>query len=64
MHGLAREAVQHQVGRVAVAEAEDVADHRHDGERAREVGAPLQPLFGGGRLGPQHAREMTRVDPS
>ena len=29
---LAREAVQHQVGGVAVAQPEDVPDHRHDGE--------------------------------
>jgi hypothetical protein len=40
---LARAAVEHQVARVPVAETENVADHRHDGERARAVGAAVQP---------------------
>ena len=53
---LARVAVQHQVGRVAVAEPEDVADHRHDRERARVVGAPEQPVLGVARAQPEHLR--------
>lgn len=41
----AADPVHHDVGQVAVSEAEDVADCAVDGQRSREVGALLQPGF-------------------
>ena len=55
---LARDAVQHQVARVPVPEPEDVPHHRHHGQRARVVGAPLEPGFGRFGFQPQHAVEV------
>jgi len=55
---LARQTVEHQVGRVAVAEAENVADHAHDGERTREVGPALEPRLRRRRLHPEHAVQV------
>src|SRR5690554_1439827 len=40
---LARDAVEHEVRRVAIAETEDVPDHRHDAQGPRVVRSPLQP---------------------
>mmetsp|Transcript_31785 Transcript_31785/g.69550 ORF Transcript_31785/g.69550 Transcript_31785/m.69550 type:complete len:207 (-) Transcript_31785:165-785(-) len=55
---LPREAVQHQVRRMPISEPEDVADHAHHGERAREVAPSLEPRLGRGRLHPQHAVQV------
>ena len=44
---LARAPIEHQIARVPIAEAENVADHRHDGEGARAVGAAVQPYLRG-----------------
>jgi hypothetical protein len=35
--------VQEEVGGVAVAEAENVSDHGHDGQRPSEVRPPVEP---------------------
>ena len=43
---------------MAVAQPQHVADHRHDRERAREVGAPLEPRLGRGRFHPEHAVQV------
>jgi hypothetical protein len=40
------DAIEHEIGRVAIAETEDVAHHGHDGERARVVGATVEPSLG------------------
>ena len=45
MEDLARVAVEHEVRRVPVAEAQDVSDHGHDGQAARVPCAPVQPLL-------------------
>mmetsp|Transcript_10854 Transcript_10854/g.22568 ORF Transcript_10854/g.22568 Transcript_10854/m.22568 type:complete len:327 (-) Transcript_10854:940-1920(-) len=55
---LARVPVQHQVGRVAVAQAQDVPDHAHHRQRARVVGPPVQPHFRGAALEPQHLGQV------
>jgi len=43
VHDLAAHAVEHEVRRMSVAEAEDVADHRHDSEGASVVCATIKP---------------------
>ena len=43
---------------VPVSEAEDVADHGHDSEGAREVGPPVEPDLGGGSLQQQNFGEV------
>lgn len=58
MHHLARLALQHQVGRMPVAEPEDVADHAVHGERARVGRAPLEPVLGVDGLEPEDAIEV------
>ena len=44
---------QHDVARMPVAQPEDVADHAHDGQRARVVGAPVQPHLARLRVEPE-----------
>lgn len=53
VNDLAVGAVEHEIGRMPIAEAEHVADHAHDGERARVVGATLEPLLGRETLVPE-----------
>lgn len=55
---LAGDAVEHEVAGVPVAEAEDVADHGHDGEGAGVVGATLEPGLGGFGFEPEDAVEV------
>ena len=43
---------------MAVPEAKHVTDHRHDGERAREVGSALEPRLRRRRLHPQRVVEV------
>jgi hypothetical protein len=50
MHRVAAQAVEEDVLAVPVAKAQDVADHRHDGQRARIVCPAGQPRR---RLGPR-----------
>lgn len=50
---LSADAVHEQVRRVSIAQAEDVADHRHDGERAAVVAASVKPGFGIPTLEPE-----------
>ena len=61
VYDLAVGAVEHQIGGMAVAEAEHVADHAHDGERARVVGAPLEPLLGRQALVPEYLGEVVAL---
>ena len=61
MEYLAAHAVEQQVGGVPVAEAEDVADHGHDGERAREVGPAVEPHLGRRRLQQQDLGQVVAV---
>ena len=44
-NGLAGVALQHQVGGMAIAQTQDVAHHRHHGQRGGEVGSPIEPGF-------------------
>ena len=46
---------------VPVAEAEDVADHGHDGEGAREVGPAVEPHLGRGSLQQQNLGQVVTV---
>ena len=46
---------------VPVAEAEDVADHGHDGEGAREVGPAVEPDLGGGSFQQQNLGQVVAV---
>ena len=45
VHNLSGHAVEHEIGRVAIAQAENVPDHGHDSERACIVGAAVEPGF-------------------
>ena len=58
VHDLAVDAVEHQVAGVPVPQAEDVADHAHDGEGARVVCAALEPGLAGFGLEPEDAVEI------
>lgn len=58
MHHLARLALQHQVGRVPVAEPEDVPDHAVHGERARVGRAALEPVLRVDGFEPEDAIEV------
>ena len=40
---LSAHAIEEQIGRVPVAQAEDVAHHRHDCQGTSEVGPPVEP---------------------
>ena len=51
---LSGEAVEHEVGRVPVSEAEDVADHAHHRQRPGVARAPLEPRLAVVRLEPEH----------
>lgn len=53
VNNLAADAVHEQVRRVSIAQAEDVADHRHDGERAAVIAASVKPGFGVPTLEPE-----------
>lgn len=50
----ARIPIQHEVGGVPVAEAQDIAHHRHDGGGPGAVGAAGQPQLRGPALEPEH----------
>jgi hypothetical protein len=54
VHDLAAPALEEQVGRVPVAEPEDVPDHAAHRERARVRRAPLEPVLRVRALHPQH----------
>ena len=58
---LARQTVEHQVGRVAVAEAEDVAHHAHHRERARVVRPAREPVLRVERSQPEHLGDVLAV---
>ena len=53
-----RAAVQHQVGRMSVAQAEDVAHDRHDGQGPRIICATFEPGLGAPTLEPEDAVEI------
>lgn len=50
---LSADTVHEQVRRVSIAQTEDVANHRHDGERAAVVAASVEPGFGIPTLEPE-----------
>src|SRR5699024_7349524 len=54
----ARNAVEKQVGWVAIAQAENVTDHGHDTKRASVVRASLEPGFGALTLEPEDAIQI------
>eukprot|EP00162_Nutomonas_longa_P011397 comp20527_c0_seq1/m.41541 comp20527_c0_seq1/g.41541 ORF comp20527_c0_seq1/g.41541 comp20527_c0_seq1/m.41541 type:complete len:384 (+) comp20527_c0_seq1:194-1345(+) len=54
VHNLAACAVHHEIGRVAIAKTENVADHRHHTERAGVVCALVEPHLAVARLEPEH----------
>lgn len=57
-------ALEHQVGRVTICEAEDVADHGVHGERTGVCRAALEPVRRVGRLEPEHSiKILTRGTP-
>ena len=55
---LARNAVEHQVRRVAIAKPQNVADHGHCCEGACEVGSTVEPRFGALALKPEDTVEI------
>ena len=43
VNDLAADAVQHEVGRVAVTQSQHVPYHAHDSQRSRVIGSPIKP---------------------
>jgi hypothetical protein len=58
VHNLAGDAIEHKVGRMAIAQTENVADHGHDGERSGIVSTAIEPCFRGFGFEPEHAIEI------
>ena len=58
VHNLSGHAVEHEIGRVAIAQTKNVPDHGHDGKRACVVGTTIEPGFRRFGLEPEHAVEI------
>ena len=61
MHHAIGDGMQHQVTWMAITEAEDVPEHRHDGERSDVGGAAIEPCFGVGTLDPHKVCQIHPV---
>ena len=58
VNDLAADAVQHEVGRVAVTQPQHVPHHAHDCQRSRVVGTPIEPNLRTGTLVPEDLCEV------
>lgn len=58
---LASKAVEHEIGRMPIPQAQDVTDHAHHCQRAGVARAPLQPGLAILRLEPQHLVENMEI---
>ena len=59
-HDLTRHTIDEQVGRMAIAQTNDMADHAHHRERACKVGPSLEPGFAIRALEPEDATACVR----
>lgn len=53
VHDLAGDPVEHKIGRMAISQTEDIADHGHNCERSGVICAPIKPSLRALALQPQ-----------